>query len=311
MNTAEARMVASTVSSPRIVPPTAGLPCPLVTEAARADKPKWWNEYVLGVVEETEQESAAHRESVPRKDSLRRMVVVLVGAAASLTLINFLRDAGSIGWLTTPMHAVGLGSAADHLEAMFTTQGNVAFNRLAWWAVVSVLGYTVIPIVSIKLLGESIRDFGAGFKWSPGAWKPYALLFGLSIPFIALASGLSGFQARYPFYPLAAGESWWPYLWAWWGLYALQFMALEFFFRGFMVFGLRLRLGIAAVFVMMVPYTMIHFTKPFAEATAAILGGTVLGFLSLRSRSVWLGAALHIAIAATMDLFALGRAGLW
>jgi len=35
----------------------------------------------------------------------------------------------------------------------------------------------------------------------------------------------------------------------------------------------------------------------------------VLGFMSLKTRSVWLGAALHIAVAATMDWLALWRQG--
>ncbi len=99
-------------------------------------------------------------------------------------------------------------------------------------------------------------------------------------------------------------------MYAWWALYALQFVALEFFFRGFMVHGLKWRLGYAAIFVMVVPYNMIHFGKPLAEAIGAILGGVTLGTLSLKTRSVWWGAALHIAVAATMDLLALWHKGL-
>ena len=54
---------------------------------------------------------------------------------------------------------------------------------------------------------------------------------------------------------------------------------------------------------------MIHFAKPPLEAFSAIIGGTVLGFLSLKTKSVWWGAALHISIAAAMDLLALGQRG--
>ena len=83
----------------------------------------------------------------------------------------------------------------------------------------------------------------------------------------------------------------------WWSLYALQFVALEFFFRGFLVHGLAPRLGWVSIFVMVVPYNMLHFGKPMPEAFVAIAGGVVLGTLSLRTRSIWWGASLHIAIA--------------
>ena len=45
------------------------------------------------------------------------------------------------------------------------------------------------------------------------------------------------------------------------------------------------------------------------EALVAIVGGIVLGTLSLKTRSIWWGASLHIAIAITMDVCALWHAG--
>jgi uncharacterized protein len=257
----------------------------------------WWQTYFVDVVDEVERSAERHRREVPRDVSLRRVAVVLVSAAISLTFISFFRGPGTLVTL--------IPAAAE---------GNTEFNRLVWWAVVSIACYVLIPVVSILAMrGGSSRvtfaDFGAGRPVTAKAWKPYAVLFGLSVPFILVASLLPGFQAKYPFYQLVENESIWPYLAVFWILYALQFVALEFFFRGYLLFGLSPRLGIAAVFVMVVPYTMIHFTKPLAEALSAILGGTVLGFLSLRTHSVWWGAALHIAIAMTMDVLALWHAG--
>jgi membrane protease YdiL (CAAX protease family) len=256
----------------------------------------------------TEAAAERHRREVPQGQSLGRVAVVLVSAAISLTLIAFLRGGDTFASLATPIRALGLSDASAWLASL-STEGNVAFNQLAWWGLVSVACYVVIPVAAILALGGSFTDFGAGRPVGRRSWRPYAVLFGLSAPFLVAASYLPGFQAKYPFYDLAEGESIWPYLAAFWVLYALQFVALEFFFRGFMLFGLSPRLGISAVFVMVVPYTMIHFTKPFAEALSAILGGTVLGFLSLKTRSAWWGALLHIAIAMTMDLLALWHAG--
>ena len=129
------------------------------------------------------------------------------------------------------------------------------------------------------------------------------------LPFVVYASYSPAFQAKYPFYDLAPGEGLFPTMAVWWFLYAAQFVALEFFFRGFMVHGLKDRVGYASIFVMMVPYNMIHFGKPMTEALAAIGGGAVLGTLSLRTGSIWWGAALHIGIAGAMDVLAWATRG--
>ena len=64
-------------------------------------------------------------------------------------------------------------------------------------------------------------------------------------------------------------------------------------------------LGALSIFVMTIPYCMIHFGKPMPEAFGAIGAGVVLGFMSLKTRSVWMGAGLHICVAWTMDTLAL------
>ena len=74
--------------------------------------------------------------------------------------------------------------------------------------------------------------------------------------------------------------------------------------------GLRHRFGFYAIFAMMVPYCMIHFGKPMPETFAAIIAGIVLGFMSLKTRSIWLGAAIHVAVALGMDFLSLWHNGL-
>jgi membrane protease YdiL (CAAX protease family) len=60
---------------------------------------------------------------------------------------------------------------------------------------------------------------------------------------------------------------------------------------------------------MVTPYMMIHFGKPGAEAVGAILAGAALGLVALRTRSIYAGMAIHIAVAWSMDLLALWRKG--
>ncbi|WP_437911717.1 CPBP family glutamic-type intramembrane protease [Sorangium sp. So ce302] len=129
-------------------------------------------------------------------------------------------------------------------------------------------------------------------------------------PFLFGASLSPAFQAKYPYYKLAPGEGPWPWLWAWEALYAAQFVALEFFYRGFFVHGIRRALGYSSIFAMMVPYAMIHFGKPLPEALGSVLAGFILGTVSLKSDSIWGGCAIHIVVATSMDLLSLAHRGL-
>ncbi|HEX5658038.1 MAG TPA: CPBP family intramembrane glutamic endopeptidase [Polyangiales bacterium] len=173
---------------------------------------------------------------------------------------------------------------------------------LAAWIGVRVLGFFALPALALWATGARVRDQALG-PISARQLLPYAGLLALVLPCLALASLRPEFVRYYPFYR-AAGRSWLD-LAAWELLYALHFVALEFFFRGWWLTQLRPRFGSTAVYVAMVPYCMIHFTKPLLEVVAAIPAGIVLGLLAMQARSIWGGALLHVAVAWTMDALAL------
>ena len=264
------------------------------------------------MISTVEAESAAYNQVTPAREALRKVVVVLLTAALGLTLVSFLRSGANPAWLLTLLEAIGLDGVADAAHgALLGESGNVHFNRLVMFVLVTLFGFVVMPLIAITLiLREPVRSYGLGVKGIGDAWRPYLWLFVLIVPLLVVASFSTDFQFIYPFYDIAPDEAWWPFLWLWWALYAVQFFAVEFMFRGFMVHGLKLRLGFSAIFVMVVPYTMIHFQKPLPEALAAIVGGIVLGYLSLKNGSIWWGVALHVAVAGTMDVLALAQAGL-
>lgn len=268
-----------------------------------------WRTYVTDVRVTADAESDLYREVTPESKATRDMVVILVAAALALLFRDYAARDGI--WLVSLLRTVGLDGVAATANRWFTSSPSAQFNTLALWAIVHLISYVGIPVLVIKfVIGGRLRDFGLRIKGSASHVWVYALLLGVSLPFIIAVSSSAPFLAKYSFYHLAPGESLWPFMWLWWLLYGLQFAALEFFFRGFLVHGLKLRLGYAAIFVMMVPYVMLHFPKPILEALAAMFGAVVLGTLSLKTRSVWWGAALHISIAGAMDLLALFHKGL-
>jgi len=175
-----------------------------------------------------------------------------------------------------------------------------------YWGVSSLAIRLLVPLaVIVFVLRESPRDWG--FRLS-GQWehvRPYVLFLVAMIPVLFLASALPSFQAKYPLYQFAVQGGW--HFWGWQLFYGMQFLGLEAFFRGFMVFGLYPKLGYYAVPVMVIPYTMIHFGKPAPETFAAILAGFILGYLALKSRSFLWGWMLHWGVAITMDVLVIGR----
>lgn len=270
---------------------------------------RFWKSYVTAVQDYGDDQSAAYRAATPRGKANRKAVVVLVTSALSLTILNFAATSQPY-WLVTLIGGVGLDGWAEWAREAFETSQYRQRNGLLFWGVGQVIAYTVPPLLAIKLvLKERVRDYGVRIRGIGRHAPVYAMLLGVSVPFVVAASYTVAFQAKYPFYDLAPGEGLWPEMALWWAVYALQFAALEFFFRGFMVHGLSGRLGYMAVFVMVVPYNMLHFGKPMAEALAAIVGGAVLGSLSLRSRSIWWGVAVHVGVAGTMDVAALIHKG--
>ena len=178
-----------------------------------------------------------------------------------------------------------------------------------WWVSARVIGYVLIPLPLWKLLypKDSLLDMGFRLKgFFKHAWI-YGLCLAVVLPAMAVVASQPDFGTYYPFYKRAT-RSWFDFL-TWEAIYWLQFLALEIFFRGWMVGALRKSLGSSAIFVMAVPYCMIHYGKPYLEAHGAIVAGVVLGSLAMRTRSIYSGFLVHITVAFLMDFLALWKRG--
>jgi membrane protease YdiL (CAAX protease family) len=168
-----------------------------------------------------------------------------------------------------------------------------------------VFGYLLLPMAVIALMpGERLRDYHIsprGFFSHP--WI-YAIMFALILPAVWVASARP--PSATPIRSICLANRSLFDLWAWESMYAVQFLSLEFFFRGFLLQGLRRAIGANAIFVMVVPYCMIHYGKPMAETMGAVGAGLILGTLAMRTRSIWGGVVIHVGVAWTMDLLACG-----
>lgn len=176
--------------------------------------------------------------------------------------------------------------------------------NLAWWGFSRVFGYT-LPFMVWRLFfpKDSLLDLGLRARgFFAHAWI-YMLFFAVVVPAMLVVANNPDFGSYYPFYK-DASRSWFDFL-VWEVIYFAQFFALEMFFRGFFLGALRKSFGSGAIFVMAVPYCMIHYGKPYLEACGAIIAGVALGSLSMKTRSIYQGFLVHVTVAGMMDWLAL------
>lgn len=217
-----------------------------------------------------------------------RVLAVMLVTAISLTLQDYV-------------------GGADKYEKWFPyTRGDHYWElkSFVWWSGWRVVGYVVIPVIAILCMrGERVRDYYISTRGFVRHLWIYALMFVAFSPVVVIASLFDSFRETYPFYRIANRSHF--DLWTWEALYIIQFISLEFFFRGFLLQALRRVIGANAIFVMIVPYCMIHYGKPMPETLGAIGAGLILGTLAMRTRSIWGGVLIHCAVAISMDVLAL------
>lgn len=239
-------------------------------------------------------------------------MIIAVLVCVSIACVEYLGKNDGYYILLKFLRFIGFSQGSDHIRYFIEHDTNQQLFSLGYWVFTILIFYFLIPALTVKLVfKEKLRDYGL---WGGNVIKErkiFTLFLIIMVPLVLIFSTTDSFQMRYPFYVLHTGETLWPNFYIWQLLYFFQFIALEFFFRGFMVHGLKRQFGFYSIFVMTIPYCMIHFGKPFPETMAAIIAGIILGTLSLKSRSVWMGVAIHYFVALSMDLSALWQKGYW
>jgi membrane protease YdiL (CAAX protease family) len=176
-----------------------------------------------------------------------------------------------------------------------------------YWGVTSLVLRVAIPLAIVAFVfREPLASYGWRWRGQFPHVPTYAALYLAMLPLIIWAASLPSFQAKYPFYKGAAegGAVFWLYELS----YGAQFMGVETFFRGFLLFALFRRFGYYALFIMAIPYVMVHFNKPLPEVFGALGAAVILGALALRAGSCVLGILLHWAVGLTMDVLAIAKA---
>ena len=262
---------------------------------------RWKNDF-LDAFEAVEDDSRRWVEENRRRIDWQ-IVGLIILACFVLSFLEYFGGSSDFATLEGPLSLV-FDDAKERLRYTFRENDYARLARLMYWSGCTFVGYMVIPMLYVKfVMRERLRDFGMGVRGALEHSWIYITLFIAVLPAVYFVSFTESFQNTYPFYK-NADRSWLDFL-AWELTYSLQFLSLEFFFRGFLVHGLKRRFGIYAVLLSVVPYCMIHFGKPMPETLGAIFAGIALGILSLFTRSIWLGVAIHVSVAVSMDVLSL------
>ena len=189
-------------------------------------------------------------------------------------------------------------------EGVLGSQAGMA--PYAHWGVSSLVIRVLIPFAIILFyFREPLANYGWRWRGTLKHAPMYVGLYLLMIPLVLWAASLPSFQQKYPFYKGAAAGG------ATLGLYeffyGVQFLGVEFFFRGFLTFALFRRFGYNALLIMAIPYVMVHFNKPLPETFGALGAALMLGALALRAGSCIPGVFLHWAVGIAMDLLAISK----
>jgi len=148
--------------------------------------------------------------------------------------------------------------------------------------------------------GLSLRKFDA---------RPYLGMLLIMLPLIVAASFNDAFLRQYPMYKsssahLHLGVPEWITVIIYELVYGLDFITVEYLFRGFFVLGMASVLGRSSVLPMAVLYCFLHFGKPAGETISSVMGGFLLGAVAYETRSIWGGVIAHMGIAWMMEITA-------
>jgi membrane protease YdiL (CAAX protease family) len=232
-----------------------------------------------------------HRKGSPTPDAITASVTLFVGACISAFLFfanpylapfETYRIVNTACLFWFPCMIIMLFLKQD-LSNFGMTHGDRKFGLK--FTIVAI--FVMLPVLIIASLQPQFKQFYSAMDSQPLAMVGYAVRDGWTPPVRPL--GMLYFEAIQGFY----------------------FFCWEFFFRGFLLFGLtRARwLGnTGAVIAQAALFALMHWSivpsasKPPAEIASALIGGLILGWLAVRTKTFFYGFLIHWSISAILDL---------
>ncbi|HON78792.1 MAG TPA: CPBP family intramembrane metalloprotease [Spirochaetota bacterium] len=225
-------------------------------------------------------------------------------------------DMSSLGWrepllvivasicIFVSMGMQGVFSSVKYINLLWAPFDPLHLQFYAYvnWFLNYFVLYLLVPLFFVCVFYRCRLSF---FGFGAGSLRRYMPLYGmlllLMVPVVVISSLSRDFSMMYPLMQVPVLHL----IIIWEILYMLQFVAVEFLFRGFLLFPFCEKYGTAGILFSVIPYCIIHLGKPVPEAMGAVITGVILGYLAWKSKSIWGGVLLHGIIALLMDMLAL------
>jgi hypothetical protein len=193
---------------------------------------------------------------------------------------------------------------AGHLTQHLAVPWNRYWYRVIDWPLKLLVTGTLV--ISLWQWGRFEKPM-AGLQAKGFNVRPYLLLLLGMVPLIAFAATQNDFLRTYPkVQRVDFIEQYVQHSFPWKLLYELSygidFVTIEFFFRGFLVLAFARFAGKHAILPVAAFYCAIHFGKPLFECITSYFGGMILGAVVYNTRSIWGGLIVHLGIAWLMEL---------
>lgn len=207
--------------------------------------------------------------------------------------------------------AIGLDSSAPFIHSLIRRSFAPELYLWIYKLSVNILSIFLIllPLLIYYFLCDRKQKHVYGLSARQFDTRPYFIMLAIMFPLIVMVSFLPAFIRQYPMYKGTDAAAYlniseWITVSAYEFVYGLDFVTVEFFFRGFLVIGMMGLLGRSAVLAMAATYCFLHFGKPAGEAISSIFGGYILGVIAYETKSIWGGIIVHVGIAWMMELVA-------
>lgn len=196
----------------------------------------------------------------------------------------------------------------------FFNRSSDSYNN---YIVGNLIGLFFIPLMSILFIfGEEPEKFGLKIGIKSNIWIVCGVLYAGLLLLMIFGSRMNEFQSYYPIFrrfsefktlfsnypsinPFALAPMQMAFAEASYGLYLFCW---EFFFRGYLLFGLFRSIKWWAVIVQAVAFGILHISKPWPEVAASFIAGILLGMIAIKAKSFLPCFILHWAASITFDV---------
>jgi membrane protease YdiL (CAAX protease family) len=190
----------------------------------------------------------------------------------------------------------------NHLAPTFVFFENSELTSALYTFFASFILLGWIPALIIKFVfHEPLSVFGVQLGDIRFGTKSFLLIAPVMIALTYLSSRTEPFLLEYPLYKGASSSLW---MFTVYSLsYLMFYLGWEFFFRGYMQFGLEGAFGgWNAILVQTLASCLLHIGKPPAEIYGSILGGIVWGMMVWRGHSLLFVILLHWLLGVSLDV---------